>query len=93
MNLSKCRRSKGGVNVFGGGISFLGLLLLLFIGLKLGGVITWSWWWVVAPLWIPFAITVLVPLIVLFITVVFVVVVLLFVVMFFMLALMAECFK
>lgn len=36
----------------GTGISFAGLLTLLFIGLKLGGVIAWSWWWVLAPLWI-----------------------------------------
>jgi hypothetical protein len=36
-----------------GGISFLGALALLFIGLKLGGVISWSWWWVTAPLWGP----------------------------------------
>lgn len=35
---------------------FFGLLFLLFLGLKLGGVITWSWWWVSAPLWMPFAI-------------------------------------
>lgn len=34
-------------------IGFLDLLLILFIGLKLGGVITWSWWWVFAPIWIP----------------------------------------
>lgn len=34
-----------------GGVGFLGLLGLLFIGLKLGGVITWSWWWVTLPLW------------------------------------------
>jgi len=27
------------------------LLFLLFLGLKLGGVITWSWLWVTAPLW------------------------------------------
>ena len=36
------------------GISFAGLLFLLFLGLKLGGVgqvATWSWWWVTAPLW------------------------------------------
>lgn len=37
-----------------GGIGFAGALTLLFIGLKLGGVITWSWLWVLAPLWIPF---------------------------------------
>lgn len=38
-----------------GGIGFLGLLAILFIGLKLGGVIDWSWWWVTAPLWGGFA--------------------------------------
>lgn len=32
-------------------ISFCGLLAILFIGLKLGGVIAWSWLWVLAPLW------------------------------------------
>ena len=29
------------------------LLLILFITLKLCGVIAWSWWWVLSPLWIP----------------------------------------
>lgn len=38
-----------------GGIGFLGLLAILFIGLKLGSIITWSWWWVLAPIWGPFA--------------------------------------
>jgi len=32
------------------------LLLILFVALKLTGVIAWSWWWVLAPLWIPVAI-------------------------------------
>lgn len=40
-------------NGSGGGIGFFGLLTLLFIGLKLGGVIDWSWLWVLAPLWAP----------------------------------------
>ena len=35
---------------------FLPLLTVLFIGLKLTGYIAWSWWWVLAPLWIPIAI-------------------------------------
>lgn len=39
-----------------GGIGFLGLLTILFIGLKLGGVINWSWLWVLAPLWLPVAV-------------------------------------
>lgn len=30
----------------------LELLLVIFIVLKLVGVITWSWWGVLAPLWI-----------------------------------------
>ena len=29
-------------------------LFVLFLALKLCGVIAWSWWWVTAPLWIPF---------------------------------------
>jgi hypothetical protein len=32
------------------------MLGLLFIGLKLTGHITWSWLWVLSPLWIPAAI-------------------------------------
>jgi len=35
-----------------GGIGFPGLLTVLFIGLKLTGYISWSWWWVLSPLWI-----------------------------------------
>ncbi len=35
------------------GVSFCGLLTILFIALKLTKVITWSWWWVMAPLWLP----------------------------------------
>lgn len=29
------------------------LLFLVFLVLKLTKVITWSWWWVTCPLWIP----------------------------------------
>jgi hypothetical protein len=36
----------------GGGIGFVGLLTVLFIGLKLTGHIDWGWWWVLSPLWI-----------------------------------------
>lgn len=38
--------------------TFLSLLLLLFVGLKLadiGLVADWSWWLVMAPLWVPIA--------------------------------------
>lgn len=34
-----------------GGISTLGLLGVVFVTLKLCGVIGWSWWWVTAPFW------------------------------------------
>ena len=39
-----------------GGIGFVGLLTIVFIVLKLTEVIDWSWWWVLAPLWIAFAV-------------------------------------
>jgi len=45
-----------------GGVGFFGLLAILFIALKLTGVIAWSWWWVLAPLWIPFAVVLVVVL-------------------------------
>ena len=38
------------------GISLPSFLLILFIGLKLGGIIAWSWLWVLSPLWIPLAV-------------------------------------
>lgn len=34
------------------GIGFTGLLAIVFITLKLLGKIDWSWWWVLAPIWI-----------------------------------------
>jgi hypothetical protein len=38
-----------------GGIGIFGLLGVLFVGLKLGGVIDWSWWYVTLPFWGGFA--------------------------------------
>ena len=35
------------------GVSFTGLLAIVFIILKLCHVIEWSWLWVLAPVWIP----------------------------------------
>lgn len=34
------------------GIGFTGLLTIVFIVLKLTGVISWSWLWVLSPIWI-----------------------------------------
>jgi hypothetical protein len=36
-----------------GSFPFLSILCLIFITLKLTGYIAWSWWWVLAPIWIP----------------------------------------
>lgn len=37
-----------------------GLLLLIFVTLKLSKVIAWSWWWVLSPIWITVILWVLV---------------------------------
>ena len=34
-----------------GGIGFTGALFLVLLVLKLTGTISWSWWWITAPLW------------------------------------------
>jgi len=34
------------------GIGFVGLLIIVFIVLKLIGIIKWSWLWVLSPIWI-----------------------------------------
>lgn len=39
-----------------GGISLGTCLAAIFVTLKLTGVITWSWLWVLSPIWIPFLI-------------------------------------
>lgn len=36
-----------------GGIGFFGILTIVFIVLKLMNVITWSWVWVLSPIWLP----------------------------------------
>jgi predicted PurR-regulated permease PerM len=41
------------------GVTFSGLLFIAFLTLKLTGVIAWSWWWITAPIWIPFLISVI----------------------------------
>lgn len=39
-----------------GGPGVLGLLGVLFVGLKLTGFVSWPWIWVLAPFWIPVAV-------------------------------------
>jgi len=45
-------------------LGFCSLLFVVFLTLKLLGVINWSWWWITAPLWGGFAIFLLVLLVV-----------------------------
>lgn len=49
-----------------GGVGFTGLLTLLFIALKLCGVIAWPWVWVLAPFWIFLAIPLVCCVVILF---------------------------
>jgi hypothetical protein len=48
-----------------GEIGFAGLLTIVFIILKLCGIIAWSWCWVLSPLWISAILWVIVVVIVL----------------------------
>lgn len=43
-------------------VSLTTLLFVVFLILKLCGVIAWSWWWVFSPLWIPIGLIILVLL-------------------------------
>lgn len=45
-------------------------VFIVFLVLKLVGVISWSWWWVTAPLWGPFAIAAAVIVVVLIVAVI-----------------------
>ena len=41
------------------GIGFCDVLGIVFIILKLCGILTWSWLWVLSPIWIPIAIAII----------------------------------
>jgi len=53
------------------GTFLTGLLTIIYMVLKLTGVINWSWWWVLSPLWLPVVLVLFVLLVVF--TVVFIV--------------------
>lgn len=42
------------------GLGLSGVLTLIFVVLKLVGVIDWSWWWVLSPILIDIGLTILV---------------------------------
>ena len=52
------------------GIGFSGALALIFIDLKLTKVITWSWVWVLSPIWIPFTLVVILTIIMAFLKII-----------------------
>lgn len=47
------------------GVGFIGLLQLIFIVLKLTDIISWSWLWVLSPIWISVALYALVVIVLL----------------------------
>jgi len=47
------------------GIGFFGLLTIVFIVLKLVGVISWTWFWVLSPIIIPLSISMVVLIVLL----------------------------
>lgn len=50
------------VQVTGGGLGLPTVLTLISVVLKLVGVITWSWLWVLSPLWVSFLLVVAIVL-------------------------------
>jgi hypothetical protein len=50
-------------NTNNGGINFIGVLQILFIALKLTGVITWGWFYVLMPIVVSISIIILVGII------------------------------
>lgn len=41
------------------GLTLTDVLLVVFITLKLCGVVNWSWWWVLSPVWISLIIAII----------------------------------
>ncbi len=46
-----------------GGIGIFGTVGVVFTVLKLCGLVSWSWWWVLAPFWVPFSLALIVLLV------------------------------
>ena len=61
-NRNYSSNSAGGA--VGGGVGIPTIVFIVFLILKLVGVIDWSWWWVTSPIWITFLFYVAIILIV-----------------------------
>ncbi len=46
------------------GLSFLDVLLVVFIALKIAKVINWSWWLVLLPLWIQIGLVIIIMIVI-----------------------------
>lgn len=49
-------------NTSSGGLGLGGVLTVVFVVLKLVGIINWNWWWVLSPIWISLAATLVIAL-------------------------------
>jgi len=56
-------------NVYGGGVGISFVVFIVFLILKLTGMITWSWWWITAPLWIGWCLLPLTVIIIVFVVI------------------------
>lgn len=56
--------------VSGGGCGLSTVLGIIFIVLKLTGVISWSWVWVLAPFWIPLALVAFIVVIIIVVAII-----------------------
>ena len=54
----------------GDGLGILGVVEIVFIILKLLGIINWSWWIVLIPLWIDLGITLLIILVIIIVAII-----------------------
>lgn len=53
------------------GLGFVDTLTLIFITLKLIGIIDWSWWWVLSPIWITLLVAIIIVIIVVIVSEIF----------------------
>lgn len=50
-----------------GGIGFCGLLTISFIVLKVAKIISWSWLWILSPIWMPLVVVSIIGVIIAFV--------------------------
>ena len=53
------------------GLGFIDALTLIFITLKLIGIIDWSWWWILSPIWIYLLVAIIIAIILVIVSEIF----------------------